>query len=82
MDGEDVQKMLLGFGCLFGFGPALGLFFIGLSLALACWAGLLPLFVGLSIREHCLGRSRKAILKMLFLPFVLHYEEWTMWRND
>ena len=81
IDGDLLQTLLLGFGGLYGFGPALALCLLGLSLATALWAGLLPLFIGLSVREHCLGRSTKAILNMLFLPFVLHYEEWTMWMN-
>ena len=81
IDGDLLQTLLLGFGGLYGFGPALALCLLGLSLATALWAGLLPLFIGLSVREHCLGRSTTAILNMLFLPFVLHYEEWTMWMN-
>jgi hypothetical protein len=76
--GDTLQKVLLLFGGLLGFGPALLLFLFGLSLAIVIWAGLLPLFIGLSIYEYCQGRPRAAILKMFFLPFVLHWEEWTI----
>ena len=73
---ESIKKLWFIVNCLIGFGPGVGLLCISLGITAGLWVGLLPLFVGLALNESCQGRS--AVLKMLFLPFVLFGEKLLM----